>query len=314
MNAIKIGISSCLLGHKVRHDGGHKRNAYAVNTLAKYFEFKPFCPEIAIGLGVPRPTLRLVKADAEVRLVGVRDPRLDVTGDMLQGADQVIQQLDDLSGYILKKDSPSCGMERVRVYNGKGQPERNGRGLFASKLLEARPNLPVEEEGRLMDPVLRENFIERVFVFYRWQQVLREDLTVRGLMDFHSQHKFNLLAHSENAYRELGPLVASASPENLDASSERYIEKLMQALRQLATRKRHTNVLMHVMGYLKKVLTSDEKQELREILDNYRHGQVPLIVPITLLRHHLRRAPDPYIEKQYYLDPYPEELMLRNNL
>jgi uncharacterized protein YbgA (DUF1722 family) len=205
-------------------------------------------------------------------------------------------------------------MERVRVYNEKGIPEKNGSGLFAARLMQAYPSLPVEEEGRLMDPVLRENFIERVFVYYRWQKLVAEGLTVKGLMDFHASHKFNLLAHNESIYRELGPLVAQATPENLETIAEQYLEMLMMGLKKPATRKRHTNVLMHVMGFLKNALNSDDKQELLDILDQYRHGRVPLIVPITLLRHHLRNEPHPYIERQFYMNPYPEELMLRNSL
>jgi uncharacterized protein YbgA (DUF1722 family) len=205
-------------------------------------------------------------------------------------------------------------MERVRIYNEKGIPEKNGSGLFAARLMEAHPNLPIEEEGRLMDPVLRENFIERVFVYYRWQKLLRTGLTVKDLMEFHASHKFNLLAHNESIYRELGPLVAQATPKNLETIAEQYINMLMKGMKKPATRKRHTNVLMHVMGFLKNALSSDDKQELLDILEQYRLGRVPLIVPITLLRHHLRREPHPYIEKQYYMKPYPEELMLRNSL
>jgi len=314
MSKIEIGISSCLLGQEVRHDGGHKRNAWILNTLSSYFEFRPLCPELAIGMGVPRPTIRLIKQDKVIRLVGSKDTDLDVTDEMNRFSDQAVSGLDDLSGYILKKDSPSCGMERVRIYNEKGIPEKNGSGLFAARLMEAHPNLPIEEEGRLMDPVLRENFIERVFVYFRWQKLLHAGLTVKELMEFHAAHKFNLLAHNESIYRELGPLVAQATPENLEAIAEQYINMLMKGMKKPATRKRHTNVLMHVMGFLKNALSSDDKQELLDILEQYRLGRVPLIVPITLLRHHLRREPHPYIEKQYYMKPYPEELMLRNSL
>lgn len=314
MSKIQIGISSCLLGQEVRHDGGHKRNGYVLNTLSNYFEFRPLCPEMAIGMGVPRPPVRLAKNHGEIRLVGSRDSSLDVTEAMNRFASQAVNNLDDISGYILKKDSPSCGMTRVRIYNEKGHPEKKGSGLFASHLLEAHPCLPVEEEGRLMDPVLRENFLERVFVYYRWQKLRAEGLSVRGLMDFHACHKFNLLAHNESIYRELGPLVATANTDNQDEIAEQYLKLLMQGMKKPATRKRHTNVLMHVMGFLKDVLSSDDKQELLDILDQYRQGLVPLIVPITLLKHHLRKAPQPYIERQFYMNPYPEELMLRNNL
>ena len=314
MSKIQIGISSCLLGQEVRHDGGHKRNAYILNTLSRYFEFRPLCPETAIGMSIPRPPIRLVRENDEIRLVGSRDPDLDVTDQMNRFSAQAVTHMDDLSGYILKKDSPSCGMVRVRVYNDKGHPEKNGSGLFAEHLMKTHPSMPIEEEGRLMDPVLRENFIERVFIYYRWQKLCSEGLTVRGLMDFHARHKFNLLAHNETIYRELGPLVAEARPDTMTEIAAQYLDKLMQGMKRPATRKRHTNVLMHVMGFIKEALTADDKQELLDILDKYRFGQVPLIVPITLLNHHLRRSPQPYIEQQFYMSPYPEELMLRNNL
>ena len=314
MKKIKVGISSCLLGQKVRHDGGHKRNVFVMDTLSEYFEYSAFCPEVAAGLSVPRPTLRLTRQESVVRMVGSKDTTLDVTDQMLETANKAVKYFGELSGYILKKDSPSCGMERVRIYSGNGQPERNGQGLFASVLMEQYPNLPVEEEGRLMDPVLRENFIERVFIYHRWQQLVHDGLTVSGLINFHSQHKLNLLAHSEVILRNLGKLVANTREDNIEQTATTYISELMQALRLPANRKRHTNVLMHVMGYLKKTLSSSEKQELSEILTNYRQGFIPLVVPITLLNHHLRRTPVSYIENQYYMNPYPMQLMLRNKL
>lgn len=314
MSTIPIGISSCLLGHEVRHDGGHKRNPYILNTLSRYFDFRPLCPEAAIGMGVPRPPIRLSRQGNEIRLVGSRDPELDVTERMHEFSHQAVAQMHDLSGYILKKDSPSCGMQRVRIYNDKGQADKNGSGLFAERLMHAHPSLPVEEEGRLMDPMLRENFIERVFIYYRWQRLLASGLTVHGLMEFHARHKFNLLAHDERIYRELGPLIASVNTDNLEYQANDYLERFMQGMTRPATRKRHSNVLMHVMGFIKDVLTRDDKQELLDILDQYRNGLVPLIVPIILLKHHLRRSPQPYIEQQYYMNPYPEELMLRNHL
>ncbi len=314
MHKIKIGISSCLLGEEVRYDGGHKRNVYITGTLSKYFEFKPICPEMAIGLGVPRPTIRLVDKGDGIRVVGVTDASLDVTDKLQNFSRQAAKGLQHLSGYILKKDSPSCGMERVRVYNSNEMPEKRGRGVFADTLMQTWPNLPVEEEGRLMDPVLRENFIERVFIFYRWQQLIHHGLTANKLVEFHTRHKFNLLAHDEIAYRQLGRMVAELDQDNLQAIANNYIELLMTGLQTPATRKRHTNVLMHVLGFFKNQLAAEDKQEMLELLGAYRKGQVPLIVPITMLKHHLRRYPHPYIEQQYYMNPYPEELMLRNSL
>ncbi len=313
MTDIKMGISSCLLGNEVRHDGGHKRNTYVMSALSEYFSFRPFCPEMAIGLGVPRPTIRLSKlADQKIRLVGTKNPDLDVTDDMNSWSENAMNGVNDLSGFILKSNSPSCGMERVRVYDKNGMPSRDGVGLFARVLMEKNPALPVEEEGRLNDPVLRENFIERVFVYYRWQQMVDGGFSVSDLMTFHQQHKFILLAHNEEEYRKLGPLIAAVDRNNLQQTAEEYLVRMMTCMKSRASRKRHTNVLMHVMGYLKKKINSDDKKELIEILHNYRLGKVPLIVPITLMKHHLRVYPDEYISSQYYMAPYPEELMLRN--
>lgn len=314
MHKIKIGISSCLLGEEVRYDGGHKRNVYITGTLSQYFKFKPICPEMAIGLGVPRPTIRLVDEGAGIRVLGVKDSTLDVTDKLRAFSQEACGKLGNLSGYILKKDSPSCGMERVRVYDSKEMPQKSGRGVFADTLMKTWPNLPVEEEGRLMDPVLRENFIERVFIFYRWQQLINSGLTAKRLVEFHTQHKFNLLAHDETTYRQLGRMVAELNKENLQAIANNYVDLLMSGLKKPATRKRHTNVLMHVMGFFKNQLSADDKQEMLELLEAYRNGQLPLIVPITMMKHHLRRYPHPYIEQQYYMYPYPEELMLRNSL
>ena len=314
MNKLKVGVSSCLLGQKVRHDGGHKRNKLIVDMLADYFESSAFCPELATGLSVPRPTLRLVRQESVIRMLGTKDPDMDVTDRMQKTAENAMGDMNDLCGYILKKDSPSCGMERVRIYNSKGQAERNGRGLFADTLMKYYPNLPVEEEGRLMDPVLRENFIERVFVYHRWQQLTQNGLSVAALIEFHSRHKFNLLAHSEVALRQLGNLVANTSNEDLQQVAETYIATFMQAMKKPASRKSHTNVLMHVMGFLKKALTPVEKHEINEILKQYRLGFIPLVVPVTLLNHYFRKVQVPYIEKQHYMNPYPVELMLRNRV
>lgn len=314
MHKIQIGISSCLLGEEVRYDGGHKRNVYVTGTLSQYFDFKAICPEMAIGLGVPRPTIRLVDKGAGIRVVGVTDAALDVTDELQNFSLDATAKLQTISGYILKKDSPSCGMERVRVYNANDMPEKRGRGIFADTLMKALPNLPVEEEGRLMDPVLRENFIERVFIYYRWQQLVKSGLTSHKLIQFHTQHKFNLLAHDEGTYRQLGRMVSELNDNNLNALANNYVDILMSGLKKPATRKRHTNVLMHIMGFFKNQLSGDDKQEMLELLDAYRLGKLPLIVPITMLKHHLRRFPHPYIEQQYYMSPYPEELMLRNSL
>jgi uncharacterized protein YbgA (DUF1722 family)/uncharacterized protein YbbK (DUF523 family) len=312
--AIRVATSSCLLGEEVRYDGGHKHNGYLTKTLARYFEFIPFCPEVAIGLGVPRPPIRLVSVAGGVRVAGVDDPALDVTEDLVSYGNTVAARLNDVSGYVFKRGSPSCGMERVRVYSDKGMPVDSGAGLYAQTIMQALPLLPVEEEGRLMDPVLRENFIERVFVYHRWQLLCEGEFTPADLIDFHTRHKFSILAHDETVYRELGKMVAEAGTADLHQLRQRYAVLLMAAMKQRATRKLHSNVLVHIMGFLKDKIDSGDKAELLEVFERYRHGKIPLIVPVTLLKHHLRRNPDPYIERQYYLNPHPEELMLRNSL
>lgn len=311
---IRIASSSCLLGQEVRYDGAHKRNGYMQETLAGYFEFVPFCPEVAIGLGIPRAPIRLQKVDDGVRVVGTDNPDLDVTERLIAYGEQVAMQLDGISGYIFKKGSPSCGIERVKVYSETGYPVDAAAGKYAETIMRRLPELPVEEEGRLMNPRLRENFIERVFIYNRWQHLLRNGLTAAGLVEFHTRHKFNVLAHDEPAYRELGRQVADAGKGNIGERAAPYVTTLMTALKKIATPKMHTNVLMHIMGFVKQHLGSDDKQELLELIDAYRMQQVPLIVPITLFKHYLRRYPDPYIEQQYYLNPHPKELMLRNHI
>ncbi len=311
MNKIPIGISSCLLGEKVRFDGGHKQNSYIISTLGQYFTFSPFCPEMGIGLGTPRPTLHLIKHHQQVRCVEVKNHSVDVTAALADYAHSLQAQFAPLCGYILKKDSPSCGMERVKVYQ-QGQVHRDGIGIYAQQLLQHNPLLPVEEEGRLGDAALRENFIQRVYVLHRWKKLLATGLTVHGLSRFHAQHKLIIMSHGD--YRPLGQLVASANQENLTHIAEQYSVQLMTLLKKVVTRPQHINVLQHIQGYLKHDITADDKIELGEIIERYRHGEVPLIVPLTLLKHHFRKSPDPYIDESYYLSPYPQELNLINQL
>ena len=308
---IPIGISSCLLGEQVRFDGSHKRDAYIVGTLSEYFDFYPFCPEVAIGLGIPRPTIHLVKTDDVIRCVGVKNPELDLTNRLLDVAEQQKERHSGLCGYILKKDSPSCGMERVKVYSGN-QPHREGFGIFAQEMMRNNPLLPVEEEGRLGDPGLRENFIQRVYVLYRWQQLLAEGLSAQKLTHFHARHKLIIMSHAD--YRELGQLLARLSKDNLLEIAGQYISQLMNTLKIVVNRSNHVNVLQHIQGYLKKELSTDDKAELCEVIERYRSGEIPLIVPLTLLKHHFRKSPDTYIEESYYLSPYPQELKLINQL
>ncbi|MGR9107493.1 MAG: YbgA family protein [Gammaproteobacteria bacterium] len=308
---IPIGISSCLLGEQVRFDGGHKRDSYIVGTLSQYFEFHPICPEVGIGLGVPRPPIRLVEQDGQVLCVGIQDPSQDFSKRLSDYAEQERPLHSILCGYILKKDSPSCGMERVKIFSNK-LPSRKGTGIYAATLMRNNPLLPVEEEGRLGDPQLRENFIQRVYVLHRWRRLLSEGLSGEKLIDFHARHK--LIIMSRGDYRELGRLIANLKNENLIEVAEDYISKLMPILKKVASRKQHVNVLQHIQGYLKKPLSSDDKAELCEVIERYRLGEIPLIVPLTLLKHHFRKCPDPYIENSWYLSPYPRELQLLNQL
>ncbi len=313
VSKIPIAISSCLLGEQVRYDGGHKHDRYLTGTLGQWFRYVPLCPEVGIGMGTPREPIRLVQIDGAVRVRGVRDAGLDVTDQLVGYADTVADQIADACGYIFKRASPSCGMERVKVYTGQGMPSTAGVGAYAGAVMRRFPRLPVEEEGRLNDPVLRENFIERVFVYDRLRALLA-DPSPRRLIDFHTRHKLLVMAHNQQGYRRLGRIVADAGAGDLEATVEAYADLLMETLTRRATRRGHTNVLQHLMGYLKRRLDAEDKVELLEVIGQYRAGLVPLVVPMTLLRHHFRRHPHPYVEGQWYLEPHPAELMLRNHV
>ncbi len=311
---IKLGVSSCLLGEHVRYDGGHKHNAYIVGTLSDYFTFESFCPEMAIGLGVPRPAIHLVKqSNDDIRCVGVKDSRIDVTEQLVECTDSQKSWHESLCGYILKKDSPSCGMERVKLYTNN-QPRREGVGIYAGQLIKNLPYLPVEEEGRLGDARLRENFIQRVYVLYRWKSCVSQGLTPSILMNFHSQHKLIIMSRDQNKARTLGHLVAQVTKDSLDNVANQYINELMITLKQVASVGNHVNVLQHIQGYLKRQLDAADKAELCETLEQYRFGNLPLIVPITLLKHHFRKAPNEFINSSYYMNPYPAEMKLLNSL
>ena len=312
---IRIGISTCLLGEKVRFDKGHKRDAFVVDTLGQFFSWTPVCPEMEIGLGTPRESLRLIGDSAAPSLIAPKS-QSDHTETMHQYANERLAQLEDLElhGYILKKGSPSCGMMRVRVYGNGGIPQRNGQGLFARALMERFPLLPVEEEGRLNDMPLRENFIERVFAYYRWRTFVASNPTRQDVVRFHTQNKLTLMAHSCPHYQTLGRLVAQASEKPIDTLVGEYGEQYMAGLKIKTTRKKHANVLSHLQGHLKKELDAADKAELVTCIDGYRQGLVPLVVPLTLLQHHFRRYPAPWVEEQTYLNPYPAELMLRNHV
>lgn len=312
---IRIGISACLLGEKVRYDGGHKRDDYLVETFGRFVEWVPVCPEVEMGLGTPRETLRLVRIGQDVRMV-MPKTGTDYTSGMQIFARRRLRQLEneDLCGYVLKKGSPSCGMERVRVFDSHGVPAKSGRGLFAGALLAHFPNLPVEEEGRLYDPRLRENFIERVFAFRRLRTLFAGRWKLGALVAFHTAHKLLLMAHSPRAYASLGRLVAGGKSLPHAELRSRYETEFMGALSEMATTRRQTNVLQHIAGYLRPHLDDASRKELLAQIDDYRRGLVPLIVPVTLVRYFLRRFPIPYLGGQIYLEPHPKELMLRNHM
>jgi len=312
---IRIGISSCLLGEKVRWDGGHKRDGFLVDTFGKWVEWVPVCPEVELGLGTPRETLRLVREKKEVRLV-MKKTGEDHTDGMAAFSSRRVAELAplDLCGYVLKKDSPTCGMERVRVYDRHGSPTKSGRGLYAAALMERYPLLPVEEEGRLCDPRLRDNFVVRVFAYRRLHTLFAGRWTVGQLVEFHTAHKLLLLSHSPEAYRRMGRLVAGAKRMERADVRARYEAEFMAALATMATAKRHTNVLQHMAGYLRDVVDDASRKELMACIEDYRKGLLPLVVPITLLRHHVRRHGIEYLEGQVYLEPHPKELMLRNHV
>jgi uncharacterized protein YbgA (DUF1722 family)/uncharacterized protein YbbK (DUF523 family) len=312
---IRLGVSACLLGEAVRYDGGHKRDAFLVDTLGPFVEWVPVCPEVEMGLGVPRPSIRLVGKAAHPRLV-VETTGEDLTARMQRWASRRVAALRELGlhGYVLKRSSPSCGLLRVRVYADNGQPGQVGRGLFAAALTTAMPTLPVEEEGRLCDAGLRENFIERVFAAARWRAFSDARPRARDLIAFHAAHKFAILAHAPHAYSGLGRLVAAAGPRLGADTVEAYGAGLMAALAVPATRARHVNVLEHLAGFFKRQLTGDERAELAEVIAEYRRGRVPLVVPLTLIKHHVRRFNVSYLSEQVYLTPHPRELMLRNHV
>jgi uncharacterized protein YbgA (DUF1722 family)/uncharacterized protein YbbK (DUF523 family) len=312
---IRVGISTCLLGENVRYDGGHKHDVFLTETVGRFVRFVPVCPEVEMGLGVPRKTLRLEqhgKGEGSVRLVEP-DTATDRTDQMAAYAAKKLRALEalDLSGYVLKSKSPSCGMERVKLYRG-AMANKEGVGLFAKALLERFPHLPVEEDGRLHDPLLRENFFERVFAYRRLKSLSAGRFSVGRLVAFHAAEKLLLLAHDPEAYRSLGRLVANA--KKTEGALDRYRGAFLAAMAKKATRGRHANVLQHMAGYFKDTLGKDEKLELAQTIADYRAGLLPLIVPITLLRHLVRRHRVEYLASQSYLNPHPKELMLRNHV
>jgi len=314
MEKIKLGISACLLGENVRYDGGHKLDRFLTNTLGGYVEYVPVCPEVECGLPIPREAMHLEGDPDSPRLVTTHTKQ-DMTDRVVQWARKRVVELEkeDLCGFIFKSNSPSSGMERVRVYNEKGMPVKKGIGIFAGIFMDRFPLLPAEEEGRLHDPELRENFIERIFTLKQWREVLAKKKSRGNLVDFHTQNKLLILSHSPKHYQVMGKLVARAKDLPLKELYQQYQAILMESLELKTTPKKNANVLMHMMGYFKERLPADEKQELLEVIENYRKGYIPLTVPITLINHYVRKYDQPYLKKQVYLNPHPLELQLRNH-
>ncbi len=312
---IRLGISTCLLGEPVRYDGGHKLDRFLTETLGQYVEYIPVCPEVECGLPVPREAMHLEGDPEAPRLVTIHS-RVDLTDQMSHWAKRRVAALEKegLMGFIFKSDSPSSGMERVKVYGGKGMAVRKGIGMFARAFIEHFPLLPVEEEGRLHDPEIRENFIERIFALARWRALLAEADGLGGLVEFHARHKLLILSHSTQSYQEMGRLVAGAKKSSLRTVLDGYQKMLMEALKLRATPKKNANVLMHMAGYFKNQLSLAEKAEMAQLIEQYRLGMIPLIVPITLIKHFVLVFDQPYLRDQYYLNPHPIELHLRNHV
>ncbi len=312
---IRLGISSCLVGEKVRYDGGHRRDAFLTDVFGPFVEWVPVCPEVEFGMGIPREPIRLVRRGPAVHLVGERSGT-DYTRTMASWVRRRVRQLEsfDLCGYVLKKDSPSCGMERVRVYDPNGVPSKTGRGLFADALISRFEGLPVEEEGRLNDARLRENFVERVFAYHRLHALFSGRWTLGRLVAFHTAHRLQLLAHSPADYRELGRLVAEAKKLPRPTLRTTYEAGFMQALSKRATPRRHVNVLHHILSHFRGRLDHEARAELLQLIDDYREGLIPLVVPITLLGHYVRKLGIAHLMGQLYLEPHPKELMLRNHV
>ena len=315
MEKIKLGISTCLLGENVRYDGGHKLDRFLTDTLGQYVEYIPACPEVECGLPVPRESMHLEGDPDSPRLITIRTKR-DMTDRMVRWANKRVVALEkeDLCGFIFKSNSPSSGMERVRIYNEKGMPGKRGVGIFARIFMDHFPLLPVEDEGRLHDPKLRDNFIERIFALKRWREVLARKESRGNVVGFHAKHKLLILSHSPKHYQVMGKLVARVKDLPLKELYQEYQTLLMESLKLKTTPKKNANVLQHMMGYFKEQLSSDEKKELVEVMDYYRQGYIPLVVPITLINHYIRKYDQPYLKQQVYLNPHPLELQLRNHV
>lgn len=315
MQKIPLGISQCLMGDKVRYDGGHKRNRFLMDVLTAVVEFRPVCPEVAIGLGVPRKPIRLVLDGGQTRVLGVENPELDVTQALVGEAEAAARQMPDICGYVFMQNSPSCGAFGMKRYLPNGYSiDSQGRGAFAKRFMELMPLLPVEEAGRLNDAGLRENFLTRVFAYHDFKAQVAQAPTAKKLIDFYSRYKYQVMAHHVPSYFAIGRYLANLAARDIQTSCDEFFRMFMEALKHHATRKGNTNAMTHLRGYLKKDITAADKQELSQLIDSYKAGRVPLVVPLTLLKHHLSKLDNPYLKSQTFWSPHPEFLGLRNHI
>lgn len=315
MKKIPLGVSQCLLGEQVRFDGGHKRSRYLTDVLSDFIDFRPLCPEVAIGLGVPRKPIRLVVHGEETRVVGVANPDLDVTDALIAQAEYAVKQMPDICGYIFMQNSPSCGVFGMKRYRTNGYTmDGNGRGVYAKRFMELMPLLPVEEVGRLNDAGLRDNFLTRVFAFHDFKVQVASTPTAKKLIDFYSRYKYQVMAHDVPSYFEIGRFLSNLSGRDIQVACNEFFKLFMTALSHHANRKGNTNAMMHLRGYLKEILNTQDKQELSQLIDSYKAGMVPLVVPLTLLKHHLLKLDNPYLKSQTFWSPHPEKLGLRNHI
>ena len=315
---IKVGMSSCLAGAEVRYNGGHCQSRLCLDELSQHFEFETFCPEMAAGFGTPRPTMRLVGDPNKPTLTYTLDTKreqIDLTDQLIAGFKDKLPAFADLDGYILMKNSPSCGMERIKVYQENGYPhEQRGKGIFVQALQHAYPFLPMEEEGRLHDDKLYENFVLRVYAHHNFRHEVLSNPSVHKLIQFHSSYKYVLMAHNPQLYKALGQRLANISKQDLAAELVDYQASLMEALGQSASRENHTNTLMHILGYLKKSVSSEARQDIHEVIMQYHRGEISLNTPLTLLKHYIKQDGSDYIRAQRYLQPYPQRLGLANKI
>jgi len=315
VSKILIGVSQCLLGDQVRYDGSHKHNRFLTDVLSQYVDYRPVCPEVAIGMGIPRKPIRLIARDGQTRVQGVIDQGADFTEALSQQAELSSAALQGICGYVFMQNSPSCGVYRVKRYGVNGMPlDSQGRGAYAQRFIALNPLLPVEEAGRLNDLSLRDNFIARVFAYRDFQEQLGSEPSAKKLIDFYSRYKYQVMAHHVPSYYAIGRFLANLAGKDSHSAAAEFFRLFMTALTYPAGRKGNTNAMMHLRGYLKAVLQPHEKQEVSQLIQSYRDGYVPLIVPLTLLRHHLRKLDNPYLKSQTFWAPHPENLGLRNHI